>query len=99
MWNLPSIYVPANRTKLLASTISPFKMPLRDVKLHLPPITSIAGSKVVTDGEQERESLAIYPIHGPTSIAADGIPIPFADGRDALCLLTTLATHPATIPS
>jgi len=56
------------------------------------------GTKVVTDGEQAKESFAIYPIHGLTNIAADGIPIP-ADGRHALCLLTTLAADPATIPS
>jgi 5-methyltetrahydropteroyltriglutamate--homocysteine methyltransferase len=57
------------------------------------------GSKVATDGEQAKESFAIYPIHGLTNIAADGIPIPFADGRHALCLHATLATDPATIPS
>ena len=57
------------------------------------------GSKVATDGEQAKESFAIYPIHGLTNIAADGIPIPFADGRHALCLLATLAANPATIPS
>jgi hypothetical protein len=57
------------------------------------------GSKVVTDGEQTKKSLAIYPLHGLPNIAADLIPIPFADGRHALCLLTTLATHPGTIPS
>ncbi len=57
------------------------------------------GSKVVTDGEQAKESFAIYPIHGLTNIAADGIPIPFADGRQALCLLATLAADPAAIPS
>jgi 5-methyltetrahydropteroyltriglutamate--homocysteine methyltransferase len=57
------------------------------------------GTKVVTDGEQAKESFAIYPIHGLTNIAADGIPVPFADGRHASCLLTTLAADPATIPS
>jgi len=57
------------------------------------------GSKVVTDGEQAKESFAMYPIHGLTNIAADGIPIPFADGRHALCLLTTLAGDPAMIRS
>ena len=41
----------------------------------------------------------MYPIHGLTNIAADGMPMPFADGRHALCLLTTLAGDPATIPS
>ena len=55
------------------------------------------GSKVVTDGEQAKESFAMYPIHGLTNIAADGIPIPFADGRHALCLVTTLAGDPAMI--
>ena len=39
------------------------------------------GSKVVTDGEQAKESFATYPIHGLTNIAADGTPIPFADGH------------------
>jgi 5-methyltetrahydropteroyltriglutamate--homocysteine methyltransferase len=39
------------------------------------------GSKVVTDGEQAKESFVTYPIHGLTNIAADGIPIPFADGH------------------
>jgi 5-methyltetrahydropteroyltriglutamate--homocysteine methyltransferase len=39
------------------------------------------GSQVVTDGEQAKESFATYPIHGLTNIAADGIPIPFADGH------------------
>ena len=39
------------------------------------------GSKVVTDGEQAKESFATYPIHGLTNIAADGISIPFADGH------------------
>jgi methionine synthase II (cobalamin-independent) len=39
------------------------------------------GSKVVTDGEQAKESFATYPIQGLTNIAADGTPIPFADGH------------------
>jgi methionine synthase II (cobalamin-independent) len=39
------------------------------------------GSEVVTDGEQAKESFATYPIHGLTNIAADGIPIAFADGH------------------
>jgi 5-methyltetrahydropteroyltriglutamate--homocysteine methyltransferase len=39
------------------------------------------GSKVVTDGEQAKESFATYPLHGLTNIAADGIPLPFADGH------------------
>lgn len=40
-----------------------------------------AGSKVVTDGEQGKESFATYPIQGLTNIAADGIPIAFSDGH------------------
>jgi 5-methyltetrahydropteroyltriglutamate--homocysteine methyltransferase len=55
------------------------------------------GSKVVTDGEQAKESFAMYPIHGLTNIAADGMPMPCADGRHAWCLLTTSAGDPATI--
>jgi 5-methyltetrahydropteroyltriglutamate--homocysteine methyltransferase len=39
------------------------------------------GSPVVTDGEQSKDSFVTYPIHGLTNIAADGIPIPFADGH------------------
>jgi 5-methyltetrahydropteroyltriglutamate--homocysteine methyltransferase len=39
------------------------------------------GSPVVTDGEQAKDSFVTYPIHGVTNIAADGIPIPFADGH------------------
>jgi 5-methyltetrahydropteroyltriglutamate--homocysteine methyltransferase len=39
------------------------------------------GSKVVTDGEQAKESFATYPIQGLTNVAADGMPIPFADGH------------------
>jgi hypothetical protein len=31
------------------------------------------------------------------NIAADGMPMPCADGRHALCLLTTLVSDPATI--
>ena len=57
------------------------------------------GFKVVTDGEQAKECFAIYPIHGLASFAADGIPVPFLDGRHALCLPATLAADPATIPS
>ena len=33
------------------------------------------GSKVVTDGEQAKESFATYPIQGLTNIASDGTPI------------------------
>jgi 5-methyltetrahydropteroyltriglutamate--homocysteine methyltransferase len=39
------------------------------------------GSPVVTDGEQAKDSFVTYPIHGLSNIAADGIPIPFADGH------------------
>jgi 5-methyltetrahydropteroyltriglutamate--homocysteine methyltransferase len=39
------------------------------------------GSPVVTDGEQAKDSFVTYPIHGLANIAADGIPIPFADGH------------------
>jgi 5-methyltetrahydropteroyltriglutamate--homocysteine methyltransferase len=39
------------------------------------------GSRVVTDGEQGKESFATYPIRGLTNIAADGFLIPFADGH------------------
>ena len=47
--------------------------------------------QVVTDGEQPEASFAIYSIHSLMTIAADG--------RHALCLLTTLAADPATIRS
>jgi prepilin-type processing-associated H-X9-DG protein len=40
-----------------------------------------AGSPVVTDGEQGKESFATYPIRGLSNIAANGIPILFADGH------------------
>jgi 5-methyltetrahydropteroyltriglutamate--homocysteine methyltransferase len=49
------------------------------------------GSKVITDGEQAKESFEVYPIHYLTSIAAGRIPIPFADDRHSLRLLTALA--------
>lgn len=39
------------------------------------------GSPVVTDGEQAKDSFVTYPIQGLANIAADGIPIPFADGH------------------
>jgi 5-methyltetrahydropteroyltriglutamate--homocysteine methyltransferase len=57
------------------------------------------GSPVVTDGEHGKESFVTYPIRGLKNIAADGLPIPFADGRHALCLPTTLAADPAAIPT
>src|SRR2546422_8185696 len=39
------------------------------------------GSPVITDGEQAKPSFAIYPIHGLTNLAPDGVTIPFADGH------------------
>jgi methionine synthase II (cobalamin-independent) len=39
------------------------------------------GSPVVTDGEQAKPSFATYPIDGLSSLAPDGIAIPFADGH------------------
>jgi 5-methyltetrahydropteroyltriglutamate--homocysteine methyltransferase len=40
-----------------------------------------AGSPVVTDGEQRKPSFATYPVAGLTTLAADGVVIPFADGH------------------
>ncbi|MFZ5863515.1 MAG: cobalamin-independent methionine synthase II family protein [Nitrospirota bacterium] len=39
------------------------------------------GSPVITDGEQTKPSFATYPIAGLTTLAADGVTIPFADGH------------------
>ena len=39
------------------------------------------GSPVITDGEQSKPSFVTYPIHGLTSLAPDGVTIPFADGH------------------
>jgi 5-methyltetrahydropteroyltriglutamate--homocysteine methyltransferase len=39
------------------------------------------GSKVVTDGEQAKQSFATYPICGLPNIVVDGFSIPFADGH------------------
>jgi len=39
------------------------------------------GSPVVTDGEQRKPSFATYPIHGLTSLEAEGVTIPFKDGH------------------
>jgi 5-methyltetrahydropteroyltriglutamate--homocysteine methyltransferase len=39
------------------------------------------GSPVITDGEQTKPSFVTYPIQGLTSLAPDGIKIPFADGH------------------
>ena len=38
-------------------------------------------SPVISDGEQAKPSFATYPIHGLTSLAPDGVTIPFADGH------------------
>jgi 5-methyltetrahydropteroyltriglutamate--homocysteine methyltransferase len=54
------------------------------------------ASKDVTDGEQAKERFAMYPLHGLTNMAADGMPMPGGDGRHAWCRLTTLAGDPAT---
>jgi 5-methyltetrahydropteroyltriglutamate--homocysteine methyltransferase len=39
------------------------------------------GSPVISDGEQTKPSFATYPIHGLTTLAPDGVTIPFADGH------------------
>ena len=39
------------------------------------------GSPVITDGEQSKPSFATYPISGITTLAPDGVVIPFADGH------------------
>jgi 5-methyltetrahydropteroyltriglutamate--homocysteine methyltransferase len=39
------------------------------------------GSPVITDGEQAKRSWATYSIHGLHNLAADGMPISFADGH------------------
>lgn len=39
------------------------------------------GSPVITDGEQTKPSFATYPIAGLTTLAPDGVVIPFADGH------------------
>lgn len=38
-------------------------------------------SPVITDGEQTKPSFVTYPIHGLSSLAPDGVKIPFADGH------------------
>jgi 5-methyltetrahydropteroyltriglutamate--homocysteine methyltransferase len=77
-----------------AELLSPYDFAVQEAMARC----EATGSKVVTDGEQAKESFAMYPIHGLTNIAADGIPMPGADGRHALCLLT-LAGDPAMIRS
>jgi 5-methyltetrahydropteroyltriglutamate--homocysteine methyltransferase len=39
------------------------------------------GSPVLTDGEQRKPSFATYPVAGLTTLASDGVVIPFADGH------------------
>jgi 5-methyltetrahydropteroyltriglutamate--homocysteine methyltransferase len=39
------------------------------------------GSPVITDGEQRKSSFATYPLEGLTSLASDGVVIPFKDGH------------------
>ncbi|HVI43939.1 MAG TPA: cobalamin-independent methionine synthase II family protein [Chitinophaga sp.] len=39
------------------------------------------GSPVITDGEQTKPSFVTYPVHGLSSLAQDGVVIPFADGH------------------
>jgi 5-methyltetrahydropteroyltriglutamate--homocysteine methyltransferase len=39
------------------------------------------GSPVITDGEQSKPSFITYPIDGLTSLASDGVVVPFADGH------------------
>lgn len=39
------------------------------------------GSPVVTDGEQGKSSFATYPLEGLTTLAPEGVVIPFADGH------------------
>ena len=40
-----------------------------------------SGSPIVTDGEQTKSSFATYPLEGMTSLAPDGVEIPFDDGH------------------
>ena len=39
------------------------------------------GSPVITDGEQTKPSFATYPVQGLTTLASNGVIIPFADGH------------------
>ena len=39
------------------------------------------GSPVVTDGEQTKSSFVTYPLDGMTTLAPDGVEIPFDDGH------------------
>ncbi|RKE05044.1 cobalamin-independent methionine synthase II family protein [Streptomyces sp. TLI_171] len=40
-----------------------------------------AGSPVVTDGEQAKPGFLTYPVEGLSTLASDGVVIPFADGH------------------
>ncbi len=50
------------------------------------------GSTVITDGEQSKPSFATYPINGLTTLAPNGVVIPFADGHTRQ--LPTITTGP-----
>lgn len=39
------------------------------------------GSPVITDGEQTKSSFATYPLDGASSLAPDGVVVPFEDGH------------------
>jgi 5-methyltetrahydropteroyltriglutamate--homocysteine methyltransferase len=39
------------------------------------------GSPLITDGEQRKSSFATYPLEGLTTLAGDGVVIPFKDGH------------------
>lgn len=39
------------------------------------------GSPVITDGEQSKSSFITYPLEGMTTLAPDGVTIPFEDGH------------------
>lgn len=39
------------------------------------------GSPIITDGEQRKSSFATYPLEGLTTLAPDGVQIPFKDGH------------------
>ena len=55
------------------------------------------GSPVVIDGEQGKPSFATYPLHGLTTLAPEGVIIPFADGHTRqLPRLTAGPFHYAT---
>lgn len=55
------------------------------------------GSPVISDGEQTKPSFATYPIAGLTTLAPDGVIIPFADGHTRqLPKITTGPFHYST---